>query len=80
MKSEFQSMKPSERKELVSICLGDTWSDPAKDHIKWFVTIRGITTHNMYAPGSNGEHVAWSDLDIVDGHLVIISTGKRFAL
>ncbi len=35
--------------------------------------------HELYNK-LEGEHVAWSDLDIVDGHLVIISTGKRFAL
>ena len=78
MDSEFQSMKPSERKELVEICLGDTWGDPAMSHIKWFVTLRGITSYNVYTPGSAGLHVAWSGLDLIDGSLVILSTGKRF--
>ena len=79
MDNEFRSMKPSERKELVQIWLGDDgWSDPVKKHIKWSATNQGITSWNAYAPSSAGAHVAWNDLDWVDGSLVIISTGKRF--
>lgn len=79
MESEFRSMKPSERKELVQIWLGECgWDDPKRKHIKWSATIRGITSWNACAPCSAGYHVAWDDLDWVDGALVIISTGKRF--
>jgi len=79
MDSEFRSMKPSERKELVEVWLGGSgFEDPDKSHLMWSATLQGITSWNAYAPGSAGAHVAWSDLDWVDGALVIISTGKRF--